>query len=148
MVVARAIRIRKDDGTYSAEELWTSRNMKPDFSDFVVFEGNAYGFDGGIFASINLETGDRNWKGGRYGKGQVLLLERSGLLLVAAESGDVVLLKASPVEDLELASFRAIEGKTWNHPVLVGDRLYIRNAQEAAGYRLPLVETDDKGGVR
>ena len=52
----------EEGGNYSAEELWTSRNMKPDFSDFVVFEGNAYGFDGGIFASIDLATGDRNWK--------------------------------------------------------------------------------------
>ncbi len=138
----RAIRIKNDGGSYSAEELWTSRNMKPDFSDFVVFEGHAYGFDGGIFASINLETGNRNWKGGRYGKGQVVLLESSGLLLVAAESGDVVLLKADPSEDVELASFKAIEGKTWNHPVLVGDRLYLRNAQEAACYRLPLVDTN------
>ena len=40
---------------------------------------------------------------------------------------------------MELARFHAIEGKTWNHPVVIGDRLYIRNAQEAACYRLPMV---------
>ena len=137
----RAIRIKNVDGKYSAEELWTSRNMKPDFSDFIVIEGHAYGFDGGIFASINLETGDRNWEGGRYGKGQVLLLENSRLLLVAAENGAAVLLKADPDEEVALHSFKALEGKTWNHPVVVGDRLYIRNAQEAACHRLPLAET-------
>lgn len=137
--VTRALRIIVDGGEYSAEEIWSSRYMKPDFNDFVVHDGHAYGFDGGIFASINLETGDRNWKGGRYGKGQVLLLEQSKMLLVASERGDVVLLQADPTELIELGSFKAIEGKTWNHPVVVEDRLFIRNGQEAACFRLPLV---------
>ena len=74
-------------------------------------------------------------RGGRYGKGQVVLLEDSGLLLVAGERGRVFLLKADPAELIELGSFQAIEGKTWNHPVVVGDRLYLRNAQQAACYQ-------------
>ena len=136
----RAIRVSRNDALLTAEELWTSRNLKPDFSDFVTYEGNLYGFDGGIFASVELESGGRNWKGGRYGKGQVLLLEDSGLLLVATEKGDVVVLEATPEEHAELASFKALDGKTWNHPVVVGDRLYLRNSQEAACYRLPLAQ--------
>jgi acyl dehydratase len=70
----------------------------------------------------------------------VLLLENSGLLLVAAETGQVVLLLADPNQHTEVASFKALEGKTWNHPVLIGDRLYLRNSQEAACYQLPLAE--------
>jgi outer membrane protein assembly factor BamB len=137
----RAIRISKSNGALKAEELWTSRNLKPDFTDLVAFEGYVYGIDGGIFTCLDLKTGERKWKGGRYGKGQALLLESSGLILVAAEDGRVVLLRGDPSEQSEVASFKALEGKTWNHPVVVGDRLYLRNAQEAACYQLPLVET-------
>ena len=136
----RCIRVTKEGEQLSAEEVWTSRDLKPDFNDFVIFEGHAYGFDNAIFTCIDLETGKRRWKGGRYGKGQVLLLEDSGLLLIASEFGDVVLLKATSTAHTELASFKAIEGKTWNHPVVIGDRLYIRNAEEAACYRLPLAD--------
>lgn len=136
----RALRIAKTNGQLTAQELWTSRNLKPDFSDIVSHQGYAYGDDGGIFTCIDLKTGERKWKGGRYGKGQVLLLENSGLLLIAAEQGQVVLLRADPNEHVEVASFQALEGKTWNHPVVVGDRLYLRNSQEAAGYQLPLAE--------
>jgi outer membrane protein assembly factor BamB len=137
----RAIQIKKTHGQLAAEELWTSRNLKPDFTDFVIHQAYAYGIDGGIFACVDLKTGERKWKGGRYGKGQVLLLENSGLLLVLAEDGRVVLLRADPGEHAEIASFAALKGKTWNHPVVVGDRLYIRNAQEAACYQLPLAES-------
>lgn len=133
---SRLIRFTEDDGQLTAEEVWTSRSMKPDFNDLVVFEDHAYGFDGSIFACIDLETGKRAWKGGRYGKGQVLLLQDAGLLLVASEYGDLVLLKASSSGHEELALFPAIEGKTWNHPVVVGNRIFVRNSTEAACFQI------------
>jgi len=132
----RAIRIKKNDGQLAAEELWTSRHLKPDFTDLVAHQGYVYGIDGGIFTCVDLKTGERKWKGGRYGKGQTLLLTEPGLLLIAAEDGRVVLLRADPNEHTEVASFKGLEGKTWNHPVVVGDKLYVRNAQEAACYQL------------
>jgi outer membrane protein assembly factor BamB len=141
----RAIRISKSSGELTAQELWTSRNLKPDFTDIVTHQGYAYGTDGGIFTCIDLKTGDRKWKGGRYGKGQVLLLENSGLLLIAAEDGRGVVVRADPGAPAEVASFKAIEGKTWNHPVVVGDRLYLRNSQQAACFQLPLAETKTAG---
>jgi outer membrane protein assembly factor BamB len=132
----RAIRIKKDKGQYAAEEVWTARQLKPDFVDLVTYKGYAYGNDGGFLTCIDLQTGERKWKGGRYGKGQILLLENSGVLLILSEQGQVVLVAADPSDHRELGAFPAIEGKTWNHPVLVGDRLYVRNSQEAAAFML------------
>jgi outer membrane protein assembly factor BamB len=134
----RAIRIKKDNGQYATEELWTSRQLKPDFVDLVSYKGYAYGNDGGLLTCIDLKTGDRKWKGGRYGKGQILLLDNSGLLLVLSEQGQAVLVAADPTDHRELATFQALEGKTWNHPVLANDRLYVRNSQEAAAYKVKL----------
>jgi outer membrane protein assembly factor BamB len=136
----RSIRITKDQSQFAAEELWTSRNLKPDFTDLVTYQGYAYGNDAGIWTCIDLKTGKRKWKDGRYGKGQALLLENSGLILIAAEGGQVALILANPNEYKEMGSFKALDGKTWNHPVLIGDRLYVRNAEEAAAYKLPLAE--------
>lgn len=134
----RRLKITDAGGTLSAEEVWTDSGLRPDFNDSVILDGYAYGFDGGRFICFNLETGERMWKGGNYGKGQVLLLADAAQLLVTAEKGDVVLLEANPEKHVELTRFRAFGGKTWNHPVLVEDHLYVRNAEEAACYRLPL----------
>jgi outer membrane protein assembly factor BamB len=116
----------------------TSQQFKPAFSDFVAHQGNIYGFDGAIFACVDLKTGKRSWKQGRYGHGQVLLLADQGVLLVLAETGEIVLVAAIPERHEELARFQAIDGKTWNHPAVAHGRLYVRNAEEIAAYELPL----------
>ena len=122
---------------WSIKEEWASRDMKPDFNDFVEHKGSLYGFDGNIFSCIDLATGKRQWKKGRYGNGQVLMLCDAGQMLVTSETGELVLLRADSTSMKELGKFQAIEGKTWNHSVVVGNRVYIRNAEQAACYELP-----------
>lgn len=67
-----------------------------------------------------------------------MLLSETGQLLIVSESGDLVLVKADPAKLVELGRITAIEGKTWNHPVLVGQYLFIRNGEEVACYRLAM----------
>ncbi len=112
----RLIEVTKKEGDFVAEELWTTKSLKPDFNDIVIHKGYIYGFDDSIFTCIDLKDGSRMWKGGRYGKGQVLLLADSDLLLVLGEYGELALLSADPSERKELWKIEAIEGKTWNHP--------------------------------
>jgi hypothetical protein len=125
-----------DGTTWAATEHWASPNLRPSFNDFVVHDGAVYGFDGTIFCCVDLQTGKRRWKDGRYGHGQVLLLADQPLLLVLTEDGQAVLVAANPERHEELGQFQAIKGKTWNHPVIAGGRLYVRNAEEIACYDL------------
>lgn len=135
----RAIRVAKNGNQLAVEELWTSKHMKPDFTELIAHKGYLYGIDGSMFSCVDLRTGTRVWKDGRYGKGQSLLLESSDQILIAAENGRVVLLQADPAAHKEITSFQALQGKTWNHPVVVGDKLLVRNGAEAACYALPVV---------
>ena len=132
----RRIAVASGPGGWTAEERWTSRALKPNFSDFVVHKGHAFGFDGNILACIDLADGSRKWKGGRYGSGQPVLLADENLLLVLSEEGELALVNATPDQFSEVARFPAITGKTWNHPALVGDVLLVRNGEEMAAFRL------------
>jgi len=111
---------------------WKSQSLKLKFNAAVKRDGFVYGLDEGILTCLNLETGKRAWKKGRYGYGQMILVDDQ--LLILAEDGRVELVKADPEQYLQVASFQAIEGQTWNHPALAQGRLFVRNSEEAACY--------------
>jgi outer membrane protein assembly factor BamB len=122
--------------TWTVTKRWASQSMKSGYNDFVVLDGSIYGFNVSMFSCVDAETGERRWKGGRYGHGQVLLLADQKLLLVLGENGEVHLLTANPNKLEELGKFQALNDKTWNHPVVARGRLYVRNDRETACYDL------------
>jgi outer membrane protein assembly factor BamB len=141
----RRLAIAHGPSGWTAEERWTSRGLKPYFNDFVVHKGHAFGFDGSILSCIDVKDGARKWKGGRYGSGQLVLLADQDLLLIVSEEGELALVKATPDQFTEvMPRLPAIEGKTWNHPVLIGDLLLVRNGQEMAAFRLSRAGPDSE----
>ena len=119
-------------GKFQTKTVWENQRMKNKFTSSVLHNGHIYGLDESILASINADTGEQNWKGGRYGYGQIMLAGNH--IIVLTEEGDVVLVNATPARHEELASFSAIEGKTWNHPAIVDGKLLVRNIQEMAAF--------------
>jgi outer membrane protein assembly factor BamB len=135
------IAVAHEPGGWAVTQRWMSTGLKPYYNDFVVHKGHAFGFDGSILACIDLVDGRRTWKGGRYGNGQLVLLADQDLLLVISEHGELALVSATPDAFTELARMPGIEGKTWNHPVVTGDILLVRNGEEMAAFRdgLPIL---------
>lgn len=132
------VAVQRGPGGWATQERWTSNGLKPNFNDFVVHKGHAFGFDGSRLSCIDLKDGKRKWKDGHYGHGQLVLLPDQDLLLVLSEKGELALVGASPDQFTELARLPAIQGKTWNHPVLAGDVLLVRNGEEMVAFRLAL----------
>lgn len=122
------------DNKFAARAVWENNSMKNKFNSSVLYEGHVYGLDEGIMTCVDVATGERKWKGGRYGYGQVVLA--GGNLIVTTEEGEVVFVKPMPAQHTEIARFSALEGKTWNNPAIADGRLLVRNATQMACYKL------------
>jgi outer membrane protein assembly factor BamB len=129
------------DGSLEAALAWETPKLKSKFANLVLHEGFVYGLDDGILVCLDPDTGKLRWKRGRYGHGQLILVD--DLLLLQTETGEIVLVEPTPEEHRELARFRVMEGKVWNSPALAGPYLLVRTEQEAALFELPLAGTSE-----
>jgi outer membrane protein assembly factor BamB len=144
-VGASLLKIRRDaDGEVKAEPLWNppiKPVMKTKFCNVVIRDGFVYGLDDVLLECIELDTGKVRWKKRRtpeFGHGQIMLI--GDVILVLSETGELALVAASPAEYRELASLQVLDDAdvTWNNPAFTPPYLLVRNAREAACYRLPL----------
>jgi outer membrane protein assembly factor BamB len=118
-----------------ATVLWKTRTLKTQFNTAAVRDGFLYGLDDGGLTCVDSRTGERKWKGGRFGSGQTLIVDN--LILIQSEPGDIILAQAHPDAFRELARLPALSHKTWNYPTLAGRYLWVRNDREAACFELP-----------
>lgn len=137
-VGAALLRIALQDGVLVPSVVWHApRLLRTKLTNVVVADGFVYGLDDGFLECVELATGERRWKEGRHGHGQILAV--GDTLLVLAEDGVVSAVALDPERASEVRwSFQALEGKCWAHPALAGNLLVVRNAEECAAWELPL----------
>jgi outer membrane protein assembly factor BamB len=131
---SEAVEISRTKAGFAAAPIWHSTRLKNKFTSSVFWQGFVYGLDEDILVCLDAQTGERKWKDGHYGYGQVL--EADGYLIVLGGDGQLALVKASPDRYEEVAHFQAIAGKTWNHPALSRGKILVRNAVQMACFDL------------
>jgi outer membrane protein assembly factor BamB len=132
------LEVNHDGDKWDVTQKWASNQLRPGFNDFVIHNDTIYGLNDGILCGIDLATGRRLWKKGRMGHGQVLLLPDQHALVVSSDKGEIILVTVDRKGYTELGRFQAIDGKTWNGPVIAGGRIFLRNGEEMAAYELQL----------
>jgi outer membrane protein assembly factor BamB len=118
----------------TTKTIWENINMKNKFNSSVLYQGHVYGLDEGILTCVDVNTGERRWKGGRYGYGQVILAGSN--LIVITDTGELALVRAASDQFSEVARFQAIDGQTWNYPAIASGRLLVRNANQMAAFNI------------
>ena len=134
------------NGELTTDIVWKSPRIKAKFANMVYRDGFVYGLDDGVLVCLDPQDGKRRWKRGRYGHGQLILID--DILLIMSESGDVLLVEARPDRHVELARMTAFNGKTWNPPAFAAPYLLVRTDSEAACYELALANGREPHAAR
>lgn len=123
-------------GEFLANSIWKMpKVLQTKFTNVVIRDGHAFGLSEGILECVELSSGKRKWKSGRFGHGQILGI--GDRLLVLSEEGELNLVELNVKKYVSLGTVPAIEGKTWNTLCLYGKKVLVRNSQEAACLELP-----------
>ena len=128
------IRIESTGGSLHPREVWSNTRMKNKFTSSVIHDAHIYGLNERVLVCLDLETGERCWRGARYDYGSLLLV--GDHILVLGERGQLALVKADPQSFVERGTIQIFEGRTWNNMALAGGLLFVRNHKEMACYDL------------
>lgn len=131
---ARIDLVKNDDKSWQAEPRWKTNKFRPKFNDYVLKDGFIYGLDDGILMCLDPANGKQKWKGGRYGYGQLLLVD--DLLLILTEKGELVLVEAKTDLFQEVTRMQALDPICWNHLTIAHGKLLVRNNHAAACFEL------------
>ncbi len=121
---------------WTVRRLWSQNRLLPEFSDFVVQTDRVLGISKGLLTALNVDDGKLLWKKFRFGGGQIIELEDANLILAIAESGKLSLIKTDSKSAEVLLEWDGVSGKTWNHPILIDNRIYVRNSEEMACHEI------------
>lgn len=123
--------------TWSVKTIWDHTSLlKTKFTSAIYHQDKLYGLSDGVLECVDPNSGKRVWKKGRYGQGQLLVV--NDLLLVSTEDGRVVLV--DPKQGELLYEMPVIEGITWNIPTVAGPFLIVRNGEQIACLYSPRVD--------
>lgn len=128
----------KLQGTGEPEFLYENTNMVNHHGGVILVGDYLYGHsDKGGWTCQNFKTGEVQWaERGKLGKGAIHCADGM-LYLLEENSGNVVLIEASPNGWNEKGRFqlgpqtaqRNPKGKIWTHPVVSGGKLYLRDQE-------------------
>jgi outer membrane protein assembly factor BamB len=125
------------DVTGGTSPLWEQVGLSSHWHTSVLVNGVLYGPDGNnsegagrsptSLRSVDWRTGEIKWTEPKLGFNGLIAV--GGTLLVLTETGDLVLVEASPTAYKELGSARVIEGRVFTAPSFADGRVYARNTK-------------------
>ncbi|MBN1927817.1 MAG: PQQ-like beta-propeller repeat protein [Prolixibacteraceae bacterium] len=134
--------LKVSDDLSSIEEVYTNNLLDNHHHGMIELDGYLYGSywihnNGGKWACINWETGEKMYDEDWYSKGEIIYAD--GLLYVYNEkNGHVGLVEPSPTGFKLISEFKIEKGSGphWSHPYIYDGKLFIRHGDVLMVYNI------------
>jgi outer membrane protein assembly factor BamB len=131
----KAVKIEKDGASFVATELWSNPDLATQFNTPVLRDGLLFGLSnrGSLFC-INAQTGQTAWtdETQRDRSGFTAIVNAGSCLLALPSSSELIVFKPDPKEYSELAKIKLSETPSYAHPVISGNRVYVKDKETLA----------------
>jgi outer membrane protein assembly factor BamB len=130
---SRAVKIEKQGAGFAAKQLWSNEKLGTHFSTPVLKDGLLFGLsDRGNFFCLNAKTGEAAWtdsaRHGNFGA----IVDAGSVLLALPSKSELIVFQPSAEEYTELARIRVADKATCAHPVVAGNRVFVRDEDSVA----------------
>jgi len=124
----RSFRIEKQGSAFSVKDLWANAELGVQFNTPVLKDGFLYGLsDRGFFFCINARTGETAWVDTVRRRNFGAILDAGSVLLALTQDGTLSVYRPDSKAYAEIAGIKVAETQTYAHPVLAGNRLFVRD---------------------
>jgi len=123
-----AVKIEKTGDGFAAKKLWGNAQTATQYNTPVLKDGLLFGLtDRGNFFCINARTGKTAWTdSARHGRGFAAIVDAGSAILGLPSTSELIALKPSDAEYTELARIKVADTPTYAHPVIAGNRVYVK----------------------
>lgn len=125
----RAAKIEKQGNGFRAKELWSNPEVAPMFNTPVLKDGLLFGLsDRGNLFCLNAEDGRTAWiDTTAHGRGFAAIVDAGSCLVALPSTSELIVFKPAGRQYEELAQFKVSETPTYAHPVLAGNRIFVKD---------------------
>jgi RNA polymerase sigma factor (sigma-70 family) len=135
----RALRLEKGSTGITAKEVWKAKGLPLYYSSPVAADGLVFGMStrsGGCLFCLDANTGATRWvTDGRMG-GHASILHAGRVVLFLTDRGRLLVVKPNGTAFQPVAEYRVSDGATEAHPVLLGDRILVKDQQSLTCLRI------------
>lgn len=134
-----AVKIEKQGDSFAAKEVWGNPDQAPQYTTPVLQDGKLFGMSNrGMLYCIDAKTGKTAWEDksplDRGGFGS--LVGAGEIIFALPSSGELIAYKAIDKQYEEVARVKVSDSPVYAHPVIAGNRVYIRDADSVTLYTL------------
>jgi outer membrane protein assembly factor BamB len=128
----KAVKIEKQAEGFAAKELWSNDEVATQYNTPVLKDGFLFGLtnSGNLFC-INSQTGATAWLDptGRDRGGFTSIVDAGSVLFALPSSSELIVYGPSDKAFTQIASIKVSETPSYAHPVIAGNRIYIKDAE-------------------
>jgi outer membrane protein assembly factor BamB len=134
----KAVKVEKQGDGFAAKELWSNAEAAVQFNTPVLKDGLLFGFsDRGNLFCVNAQTGKTAWTdSARHGRGFAAILDAGSAIVALPSTSELIVYKPSEKEYAELAKIKVANTATYAHPVMAGNRIFVRDQDTVAMWTL------------
>jgi outer membrane protein assembly factor BamB len=132
----RALRVRKQDGRWTAEPVWQTKAFRAYLTSPVIHHGHVYGLDeSGMLFCLDLKDGRTMWSGGNFSDFGTMVLVGDQLLILTGY-GELTAVEATPTGYRELGQRQVADSATWTHLAVARGCLFVRDKEKLTCFEL------------